>query len=142
MVDYHQIVNHGSLYLEADMPVITRPDTPTHTLPGATFTSLATPSNGSNDTAVWEVRLSAGHPATTHRLTRQEVFVVLDGSGCAQLDGVQHPLAAGSVLVVPPDTDFAIEATGDDPLVALCCLPVGGQAIIGGAEPFTPPWAC
>lgn len=123
------------------MPVTTRPQQPTHMLPGADFTSLATPRSGSNDTSVWEVRLAPGHPATPHRLTRQEVFVVLDGHGSARIDGLEHPITAGSVLVVPHDTDFSIEATGTDTLVALCCLPVGGQAVVGDAEPFVPPWA-
>jgi mannose-6-phosphate isomerase-like protein (cupin superfamily) len=76
-------------------------------------------------------------------LTRQEVFVVLDGHGSASIGGVEHQLTAGSVVVVPADTDFAIEAAADaEALVALCCLPVGGQAVIGEAAPFVPPWAC
>jgi hypothetical protein len=29
---------------------------------------------------------------------------------------------------------------GDEPLLALACLPVGGQARIGD-QSFTPPWA-
>ena len=123
------------------MPVLPRPTSPTHQLPGAAFTSLATPSGGSVDTAVWEVRLQPGHPATPHRLTRQEVFVVLGGSGTATLDGAEHPLAAGDVIVVPVATDFSLAAAGHEDLVALCCLPVGGQAVISGGDPFTPPWA-
>jgi mannose-6-phosphate isomerase-like protein (cupin superfamily) len=123
------------------MPVLDSPQEPTHRLPGAEFTSLATPSSGSHDTSVWEVSLTPGHQGTPHQLTRQEVFVILSGRGTAHLDGRRHPVAAGSVLVIPTYTDFAIEASGDEALVALCCLPVGGQGIIGDAEPFTPPWA-
>jgi mannose-6-phosphate isomerase-like protein (cupin superfamily) len=123
------------------MPVIDRPAQPTHELPGARFISLATPSRGSSDTAVWEVRIAPGHPGTVHQLTREEVFVVLDGAGIARLDGADHAVAAGSVIVVPSRADFCLEADGADDLVALCCLPVGGQGVIGGGEPFTPPWA-
>jgi len=123
------------------MPVTTRPLAPTHQLPGASFTSLATPTSGSTDTAVWEVRLSPGHPAQPHQLTREEVFVVHEGRGTASLDGVPHPLAPGSVLVVPARTPFSISADGDADLVATCVLPVGGQAVIEGQDAFTPPWA-
>ena len=123
------------------MSVLPRPSAPTHELPGAKFTSLATPSMGSADTAVWEVRLAPGHAPTPHHLTRQEVFIIISGTGHATLAGSDLPLAAGDALVVPPETRFAIEATGEDDLVALCCLPVGGQAVMGDAEPFTPPWA-
>jgi mannose-6-phosphate isomerase-like protein (cupin superfamily) len=123
------------------MSVRPRPTEPTHQLPGAAFTALATPSVGSVDTAVWEVRLEPGHPARPHTLTRQEVFVVLSGTGTASLDGVQHPLQPGDVLVVPVATEFALAAAGVEGLVALCCLPVGGQVVIGDGDPFTPPWA-
>lgn len=123
------------------MPVLPRPSAPTHELPGAKFTSLATPSMGSADTAVWEVRLAPGHPPTPHELTRQEVFVIISGTGRATIAGGDLSLSAGDVLVVPSETPFAIQATGEHDLVALCCLPVGGQAVIDDAEPFTPPWA-
>ena len=123
------------------VPVRTRPAEPTHHLTGASFTSLATPSSGSSDTAVWEVRLAPGHPAQPHQLTREEVFVVHEGHGTASLDGVQHPLVPGSVLVVPARTPFSISAEGDAELVATCVLPVGGQAVIEGQDAFTPPWA-
>ncbi len=123
------------------MPVLTRPTASTHALTGAQFTSLATPSSGSLDTAIWEVRLAPGHEGAPHRLTRQEVFVVLSGEGVATLDGEPHAVGAGSVIVVPVATPFSLAAEGSEELVALCCLPVGGQAVVDGAEPFTPPWA-
>jgi quercetin dioxygenase-like cupin family protein len=123
------------------MPVLTRPAAPTHQLPGAFFTSLATPTTGSVDTSVWEVRLSPGHPATTHQLTRQEVFVVLIGRGRASIAGVDHPLEVGSVLIVPAQTAFGLEAVGEAELMALCCFPTDGQAVVGDLPPFTPPWA-
>jgi mannose-6-phosphate isomerase-like protein (cupin superfamily) len=124
------------------MSVLPRPTAPTHELPGAAFTSLATPSvGGSADTAVWEVRLAPGHAPTPHQLTRHEVFVIISGSGTATLADSDLELAAGDTLVVPPQTRFAIQASGEDDLVALCCLAVGGQAVIDDAEAFTPPWA-
>ncbi|MDT4971950.1 MAG: hypothetical protein QOG22_2093 [Pseudonocardiales bacterium] len=123
------------------MTVLPRPNTPTHDLPGASFTSLATPAMGSVDTSVWEVRLSPEHPPTPHRLTRQEVFVVVSGMGIATLDAVEHPIGAGDALVAPADTLFSIRASGDGDLVAICCFPVGGQAAFEGGDPFTPPWA-
>ncbi len=123
------------------MSVHPRPVEPTHHLPGAAFTSLATPTTGSSDTAVWEVRLTPGHSGVAHRLTRQEVFIVLSGKGTAHLAGTSIDLAAGDTLVVPAQTSFLLEAAGAEHFVALCCLPVGGQAIMGDLAPFTPPWA-
>ena len=123
------------------MPLLNRPTEPTHRLPGATFTSLATPSRGTEDVSVWALRLSPGHPGTPHQLTRQEVFVALSGAASAVVGDERHHVRAGDALVVPAGVPFAIEAVGDQDFEALCCLPVGGQAVIGDGEPFTPPWA-
>ena len=123
------------------MTVLPAPATHTHELPGARFTSLATPSRGSTDTSVWLVELEPGHPSQPHRLTREEVFVVLAGRAEVQLDGAVSTAGTGDAIVVPAGVPFALAADGEEPLRALCCLPVGGQGRLGEGEPFTPPWA-
>ena len=123
------------------MPVLPAPETHTHDLPGARFTTLASPSRGSAETSVWQVELLPGADAVPHSVTREEIFVALAGSAIATLDGVAQVVLAGDTLVLPPATDFTIEAAGDEPFRALVCLPVGGQAVIAGNAPFTPPWA-
>ena len=123
------------------MAVIPAPDAPTHQLGGARFTSLATPSRGSTDTSVWSLEIEPGEPGTPHRLTREEVFVVLAGRAEVLLDGARSTAGPGDAIVVPPGVPFAIAAAGGAPLRALCVLPVGGQAQLADGEPFTPPWA-
>jgi len=123
------------------MAVVPAPAAPTHELGGARFTSLATPSRGSTDTSVWLVEIAPGTPGAPHRLTREEVFVVLAGRADVRLDGVASVAEAGDAIVVPPGVPFALAAAGDEPLRALCCLPVGGQGQLADGEPFTPPWA-
>ena len=122
------------------MPVLTAPPQPTHDLGGSRFTSLATPSRGTVETSVWRVDIAPGTEATPHRLTCEEVFIVLAGRAAVSLDGVESPAAAGDAIVVPPDTDFSLSNAGTDELQLVCCLPVGGQAITSTAT-FTPPWA-
>jgi quercetin dioxygenase-like cupin family protein len=122
------------------MTLVRRPAGPTHTLPGAEFTSLVTPSTGSPEMAVWEVSLSEGHAPTPHSLTRQEVFVVTGGAGVATLDGEPHALAPGDTLVVLPGVVLTL-SPGADGLTALCLMVAEGKAVVGDAEPFTPPWA-
>ena len=123
------------------MAVVPSPAAPTHELGGARFTSLATPSRGSTDTSVWLVEIAPGTPGTPHRLSREEVFVVLDGRAEILLDGERSTAGPGDAIVVPPGVLFALAAVGEAPLRALCCLPVGGQAQVAGGAPFTPPWA-
>src|SRR5918994_931672 len=98
----------------AAMAVITAPDRPTHDLGGTRFTSLATPSRGSTETAVWRVVIEPGVVPTPHRLTREEVFVVLAGRADVTLAGVVGVARAGDAIVVPPDTEFVLSNGGPD----------------------------
>jgi len=123
------------------MPVLNAPAAPTHDLGGARFTSLATPSRGATDTAVWKVEILPGTPATPHALTREEVFVVLEGKASVRIAGNAGQAEAGDAIVVPPGTEFELANAGAGPLRLLCCLPVGGQARLADGSTFTPPWA-
>ena len=123
------------------MAVITAPEDATHTLGSTRFTSLATPSRGSRETAVWRVDIAPGTPAAPHSLTREEVFVVLDGEAAVEIDGVCQSARPGDAIVVPAGAEFALANDSGRPLRLLCCLPVGGQGRIAGGDPFTPPWA-
>ena len=124
------------------MPVLRHPDEPTHAHGTTRFTSLATPTRGgARDTSVWRVDIAPGTPATPHRLTREEVFIVLGGRAAVKIGDERHEATVGDAIVVPPDTDFELATIGDATLSALCCLPVGGQAYLAGGAPFTPPWA-
>ena len=123
------------------MPLITAAAAPVFELPGVRFTGLAAPSRGARETAVWLVAIAPGTTPTAHRLTREETFVAIEGAARATLAGVDYELAAGSAFVVPPDTDFALANPHDVPFRAVVALPVGGQAVVGGDAPVTPPWA-
>jgi quercetin dioxygenase-like cupin family protein len=123
------------------MPVLSAPTGPTHELPGASFTSLATPSRGTAETSVWLVELAPGTPGTPHQLTREEVFVVLEGSAEVHLDGAVSVAESGDAIVVPPGVAFTLAARGTRALRAVCCLPVGGQGMLADGVAFTPPWA-
>lgn len=122
------------------MAIIPAPTQPTHDLGPTRFTSLATPTRGSAETSVWMVDIDPGTPATPHSLTREEVFVVLEGTARVTLGGELGTAATGDAFVVPADTPFEVANDGDGPLRMVCCLPVGGQARTAEAT-FTPPWA-
>ncbi len=123
------------------MSIVPAPPAPTHDLGGTRFTSLATPSRGTTETAVWQVEIDAGVPATPHSLTREEVFVVLHGVASVRLDGVTSTADPGDAIVVPAGVALELSTSGEGPLRMLCCLPVGGQARLDDGSSFTPPWA-
>jgi mannose-6-phosphate isomerase-like protein (cupin superfamily) len=113
---------------------------PVHEMHGVTFTALTSPSRGSSETSVWRVEVPPGTPSAPHALTREEVLVVLSGRARVVLGDETREVVAGDTIVVPPDVPFDMCNSGDEPLRALACLPVGGQARIDG-QSFTPPWA-
>jgi mannose-6-phosphate isomerase-like protein (cupin superfamily) len=129
------------LHRRCFMPVLPAPSAPTHVLEGARFTSLATPNRGSTDTSVWRVELAPGHPATPHQVTREEVFIVLSGRARVQLGDDVREARVGDAIVVPRDTNFEITVAGEEPLEALCCMPVAGEARLVDGTTFVPPWA-
>ena len=81
------------------------------------------------------------HAATPHSLTREEVFVVLEGAASVRIAGNETHAAAGDAIVVPAGPEFELANAGAGPLRLLCCLPVGGQARLPDGSTFTPPWA-
>jgi quercetin dioxygenase-like cupin family protein len=123
------------------MTILRVPAEPTHEVGSTRFTSLVTPSRGAGETSVWYVELPPGTPATPHSLTREEVFVVLDGAAMVMVDGEGGEALEGDAIVVPPGATLALSNPGTMPVRLLCCLPVGGQAYTPERPPFTPPWA-
>jgi mannose-6-phosphate isomerase-like protein (cupin superfamily) len=92
-------------------------------------------------TSVAQRAILPGTPATPHSLTREEVFVVLEGAASVRIAGTETHARAGDAIVVPADAEFELANAGAGPLRLLCCLPVGGQARLPDGSTFTPPWA-
>ena len=122
------------------MTVIARPHHPTHEAKGVKFTSLATPSRGTSETSIWQVEIAPGTPGFPHQVTREELFHVLVGRLTVSMNGDRHEAAPGDTVAIPPDTTFALANETDEPVHALVCFPVGGQARTNEGT-FTPPWA-
>ncbi len=123
------------------MPVINAPSEPTHEAGPNKFTSLATPSRGSKETAVWQVLIPPGTPANPHSVSKEEVFVVQKGRARVSFDGVEQLAEAGDAIVLPSGVLFELHNGGTEPLLLLCCMPVGGEATLLDGTTFPPPWS-
>ena len=126
------------------MPHIPSSAAPVFKIPGAagvTFTGLAAPSRGSQETAVSRVTLDPGTPAKMHQLTREEILIATAGSATASVSGTEIRLDAGDALVVPAFTDFSLSNPHQRLFEAIAVLPVGTRAMFEGGEPFAPPWS-
>lgn len=125
-----------SLISHVDAPVFKLPNAP-----GVTFTGLASPKRGSQDVSAWRVRIEGGTPGAPHAVTREEVFVAIAGEAVFTVAGKEHRVAAGDAIVVPPHTPFCLANPTAEAFEAVVVFPVGGQAVVEGVPPFTPPWA-
>jgi mannose-6-phosphate isomerase-like protein (cupin superfamily) len=125
--------------MEAGMTVIPAAEATTHELFGVRFTGLASPSRGSTELMAWQTEIPPGTPATPHQVTREELLVVLAGRAEVRCGDDVREAGAGDVVVVPPDTDFALVNAGSEVLRVLACMPAAGQARIAG-EAQTLPW--
>src|SRR4051812_47136198 len=116
-------------------------DAPRFTAGGTTATGYASPSRGAQSLSVWRIALAAGECSPPHTLTHEEVFLALEGSATATIEGIDESVRAGDGLIVPPAVSFTLCA-GADGFGAVCAMRAGGQATLMPDGPtITPPWA-
>ncbi len=123
------------------MPAIPAAAAPHFDLPGARFTGLAAPSRGASETAAWIVQIAPHTPGAPHRLTREEIFVAIEGAAEFVIAGEVYQVAAGGAVIVPAHTELCVTNPHDVPFRAVVAFPVGGLAVLPSGESFTPPWA-
>ncbi|MEU5879543.1 cupin domain-containing protein [Spirillospora sp. NPDC047279] len=121
------------------MPIIQASSAPTFDMPHATFTGLASPSRGSEETCVWKTRVHPGAEPALHSFDHEEVLVAITGRAVAVLDGEEHPVAAGDAIIVPAGAEFGLANPHDEPFEAVVALPVGTTAFMNGRSLVPPP---
>lgn len=58
------------------------------------------------------------HPEERHVHDSDEVFVFIQGRGVLPIDGVDHPVQTGDVVIVEAGEDHHTRSSVEDPLVA------------------------
>jgi mannose-6-phosphate isomerase-like protein (cupin superfamily) len=58
------------------------------------------------------------HPEPRHVHDVAEVFIFIQGKGVLPIDGVDHPVKTGDVIVVEAGEDHHTRSSVDDPLVS------------------------
>lgn len=71
-------------------------------------------------------------PFNHHHKQNEELYIVVSGTGVFTLDGVEEPVASGSLVRVAPAVSRCTKNTGNTPLVYLCI-----QAKEGSLEQYT-----
>ncbi|GAA1018531.1 cupin [Acrocarpospora pleiomorpha] len=123
------------------MTTASRAGAPVFEQPGTTIHSLAVPSRGSKELAVWSLEFAPGARSPEHSIDREEVFVVQAGRLVATIDGVAHEAEAGDALIIPVNTLFWLANGSDAEAVrATVCTSAGIQGTLGDTV-ISPPWA-
>jgi mannose-6-phosphate isomerase-like protein (cupin superfamily) len=122
------------------MPVVRAADAVAHHLHGSTFTSYAAPATGSTELCAWRLDVAAGTAGVAHRVTREEVFLLLDGAITATLNGTSALMTAGDVLVVPAGAELRVDNDSAVPASAWVTTSVGLQAELPDGSRISPPW--
>jgi quercetin dioxygenase-like cupin family protein len=122
------------------MPVIYSAKAKVFEMPGVKFTGLAAPQTGSKENSAWRFSLTPNSEGTLHKVTREEIVVVIRGTAKAEIGKETHMISAGDAIIIPAHTNFKLSNTTAETFEGVAMIPVGAQAIIGNEPPFTPPW--
>ncbi len=122
------------------MPIEHAEDHPTFELGGNTITSLAAPSRGAHEAALFRIEVPAGGGLPAHHHDHLDVFAVESGSGTFHIDDESFELSAGDSAVVPTGAIHFLEA-GDDGATIVVTMLAGTKLVRAddGSE-LVPPW--
>ncbi len=122
------------------MPVIRAADAIVHEMHGASFTSYAAPARGSRELCAWRLEVTPGTTGVAHRISREEVFYLLNGSLRAVIDDEPCEVAAGDALVVPAGSVLQVSNLSGHPATAWVTTSAGLGAVLPDGSWLTPPW--
>lgn len=131
------------------MPVVRSADAVVYEAHGSRFSSYASSATGSRELCVWrtqlpEVEAGDGVGATAgmpHRVSREEVFVVIEGNIRLALDDEVRELSPGDVAIVPAGTLLRLDNLGPGPAAMWVSTSIGLEAELGDGTRMSPPWA-
>jgi quercetin dioxygenase-like cupin family protein len=103
-----------------------------HRTPNAIMHTLAAPSTGTSELAVWTVEMRAGQQGPLHTADQEQVWVILGGS--LAINGTTHT----GTTTIPAGVERRIEAIEDTHALVASRAPVT-VATGEGARPL--PWA-
>jgi quercetin dioxygenase-like cupin family protein len=122
------------------MPIVRTDQAVEHRLHGSTFRSFAAPASGSSELCAWRLEVAAGSRGVEHRVSREEIFLLLSGRLTVTLDGESSVLAPGEIALVPAGAEFRVDNESGAPAVAWVTTSVGLQATLPDGSLISPPW--
>ncbi|GAA4937158.1 cupin domain-containing protein [Streptomonospora halophila] len=122
------------------MPLITRAQARTHRMHGVAFVSYAAPSQGSGELCAWRLEVPAGAAGAEHAITREEVFLGLEGVLELSVDGDTWRLEPGDAAVVGAGSRLNVANPGTGTGAAWVATSTGLRAVTAEGAWISPPW--
>jgi quercetin dioxygenase-like cupin family protein len=121
------------------MPVIRAAEARRADGAGTRRAGLATPSLGASELIVCSVDAELGWQGSPHKHDREEVVLVVGGSGTVTLDDESHEVAAGDTVIVPPGVVHSF-AAGAGGIACITCEPAGIRIFDSDGNEKEVPW--
>jgi quercetin dioxygenase-like cupin family protein len=122
------------------MTIVRADDHRAHLAAGTRFCSYVSPSRGSEQLCAWRTEIPPASRGLAHRVSHEEVLLVLAGSLTADVDGTSSELAAGDVAVFPAGADVRVDTGADSGAALWVTTSVGFTAELADGATITPPW--
>ncbi|TCK21171.1 cupin domain-containing protein [Pseudonocardia endophytica] len=122
------------------MTVIRHADARCTSTPNATMTTLASPTQGGTDQALWRVEMTPGAVGPLHAMDGEQVWTVLDGAAHVDVGDATEELSAGDTLVLPAGVLRRIHADPDAGMTAVVTGRGGSVASGPDRDPVVPAW--
>jgi mannose-6-phosphate isomerase-like protein (cupin superfamily) len=122
------------------MPIVREADAVPHRLHGSTFHSFAAPATGATELCAWRLEVAPGTEGVAHRVSHEEVLLLLSGVLTVTLDDVAARVTPGEAVVVPAGSRFRVDNTSAEPATAWVTTSVGLRATMADGSTISPPW--
>ncbi|MFD2472706.1 cupin domain-containing protein [Amycolatopsis silviterrae] len=103
--------------------------------PNAVMTTLASPTQGGAQLAVWRVEMAPGAVGPVHAFDTEQVWTILDGGAEVALDGVVESAGKGETVVLPADVERQVRADAERGMAAIVCAPGSTRVYRAGVVP-------
>jgi len=123
------------------MPFVSATEAVVHEMHGVRFVSYAAPTLGSRELCAWRGEVAPGSDGPGHRISREEVFLLLSGRLELTIDGETRALTPGDAAVAPPGSSVSVANRTEEPATMWVTTTIGLQATLADGSQISPPWA-
>jgi quercetin dioxygenase-like cupin family protein len=123
------------------MPFVLSSEAVVHEMHGVRFVSFASSTSGSSELCAWRGEVPAGAAGPAHRISREEVFLMLSGRLELTIDKETRSLAAGDTAIAPAGSSLGVRNATEEPATMWVTTSLGLHATLADGSRISPPWA-